>query len=296
MSPDIKPVIDRIRALSSAGGSWELRADGIATLLGIGEPELYRRVYAASLGHRPVVDLSVATGAFGPDNMGELVSLLELFYGRAAERELEDAGLFLNHESRVDVLEAFLSVASRRVSAHVVDERTFSAMLRAFGRYEGARDAYLGELPSVDDLVRDAAIAFCAGRSFGLPELARAAVEHTLRMFLRRKVLAMDAVFAALLSRLHAQAVREGYVRTRPRPTQQEAEGQARVELAEATAERQRAQRVLELSGKRLTPDLLRSQYRRLMKRYHPDVNPAGLERSKEINVAYGLLVTALEG
>jgi hypothetical protein len=282
--------------MASTGRPWELRAGEIASLLGIDEPELYRRVYAATLGHRPVLDLSVATGAFGPDNMGELVSLLELFYGPAAERELEQAGLFLTHERRVDVLEAFLSVASRRLSAHVVDARKFSAMLRAFGKYETARDAYLRELPSVDDLVRDAAAAFCGTRSFGIPELARGTVESTLRMFLRRKVLAMDAVLASLLSRLHAQAVREGYVRTRPRPAQEGPAGQAREELVSATAERERALRMLELSGRKPTPELLRSQYRRLMKRYHPDVNPAGLERSKEINVAYGLLVAALEG
>ena len=36
----------------------------------------------------------------------------------------------------------------------------------------------------------------------------------------------------------------------------------------------------------------LRGRYRELMMLYHPDVNPAGLERCKDISVAYSLLMS----
>jgi curved DNA-binding protein CbpA len=44
-----------------------------------------------------------------------------------------------------------------------------------------------------------------------------------------------------------------------------------------------------------LAADALRRRYRELMKRYHPDVNPSGLERCKEINAAYAVLMSREE-
>jgi hypothetical protein len=290
VSPDLRPLIDRIRARAGACGTWELGSGEVASLLGIDGTELCRRVYAASLERRAVLDLSAATGTFGPDTVSELLAVLELFYGREAERELERAGLFFPHDRRVDIQEVFLSVAARRLASHVPEEAKFSAMLRALGRFEAARDAYLRELPTTDELVRESAAAYCRSRSFGIPELAAGAVEATLRLFLRRKVLSLDAVLGPLVERLRAQALREGYLRERPRA---EAEGEPGERRA-ARAERERAQAVLELQGHRLTAELLRRQYRRLMKRFHPDVNPSGLERAKQINAAYALLVVAV--
>ena len=72
--------------MAPTGRPWELRAGEIASLLGIAEPELYRRVYAATLGRRPILDLSVATAAFGPDNMGELVTLLLISFALSLEK------------------------------------------------------------------------------------------------------------------------------------------------------------------------------------------------------------------
>ena len=37
--------------------------------------------------------------------------------------------------------------------------------------------------------------------------------------------------------------------------------------------------------------DALRTRYRQLMMRHHPDVDPSGLERCKDVNVAYALLI-----
>jgi hypothetical protein len=294
VSPDIRPIIDRVLSQAGSGRPWSVSASEVASLLGIEDAELCRRIYAASLEPRAILDLSAATGTFGPESVPELLAVLELFYGRSAERDLEHAGLFFSHERRVDMLEAFVSVASRLVTAHVVDEPKYSAMLRTFGGYEAARDVYLAELPSVEDILAQAVDAFCRGRSFGIPELARDTVAATLRTFLRRKVLSIDDVLAPLLLRLRAQAEREGFVQARRRPGRLDGEAPGASTMDAARAERTRALRAMEMQGQKVTADVLRSRYRSLMKRYHPDVNPKGLERAKEINAAYALLVAAL--
>ena len=54
------------------------------------------------------------------------------------------------------------------------------------------------------------------------------------------------------------------------------------------------ARRSMNLEGRALTPPLLKSQYKRLMKIYHPDINPQGLRRCQEITAAYSLLLASV--
>ena len=56
----------------------------------------------------------------------------------------------------------------------------------------------------------------------------------------------------------------------------------------------QRCYDILKLDGP-IDGDLLRKRYRELAQRYHPDKNPSGEERFKEINAAYHYLLERLE-
>jgi hypothetical protein len=51
----------------------------------------------------------------------------------------------------------------------------------------------------------------------------------------------------------------------------------------------QDALKLFNLSGD-ITPDLVKSQYKKLAMKYHPDRNPAGLEMMKAINIAFEAL------
>ena len=50
----------------------------------------------------------------------------------------------------------------------------------------------------------------------------------------------------------------------------------------------------MNLDGRALNRALLKAQYKRLMKIYHPDINPQGLRRCQEITAAYALLLSSL--
>ena len=49
------------------------------------------------------------------------------------------------------------------------------------------------------------------------------------------------------------------------------------------------AAKILGLSGE-ITPDLVKTAYRRASMKYHPDINPAGTEMMKLVNEAYDVL------
>jgi hypothetical protein len=91
--------------------------------------------------------------------------------------------------------------------------------------------------------------------------------------------------------------VREGYAE-RPREEQDEqaeaGSGGGSGPRGSELARLERARRVLGLDNRPLTLPVLKSRYKRLMKQYHPDVNPAGLARCQEITAAYSVVVSSL--
>jgi len=276
---------ERIRAQALAGRPWSLRASELPRLLRLDSAFYHRRIYAAERAGNRLVGPASLGGGFSQDNVGELVSLLELFCGPAAESELRKQGVFFSHPEQLELMGTFLSVAAEAVRDHRLATEQFSAMLRVFHDFERARKVYREEHFPLEGLLARAADRFCAGRTFGLPDLAAGNVRGLLEFFFRKHLLEPERLFVALDELLRQQAVAEGY-----------AERERAHSAAEGQSPVQRARRLLELEGRPLTPAFLKSQYKRLMKIYHPDINPEGLRRCQEINAAYSLLAPGVAG
>ena len=78
-------------------------------------------------------------------------------------------------------------------------------------------------------------------------------------------------------------------------------EDRAREEAARTAAGREPmrrawARRVMGIGARIFTAEEVRGRYRELMMRHHPDVDPAGLELCKDVNVAYALLISEITG
>lgn len=288
-------VIARIAELEKAGQAWSLRASELRSLLGLGSAEFARRLYAAQAAGNRLVGLDTVGGSFSQNNVGELVSLLELFCGREAEEPLARAGIFFPQPEQVEIMGCFLGEAGEALARHHLEEGQFSAMLRAFGSFERARGVYREEYFPLEELMERAAHRYCAGRSFGLPGLARANARRLLEFFFRKHVLETESLFASLYERLYEQAVREGYAQRAPEQEQRAGRRQAGAGRAGALdTPVLRARRLLGLEGGTLDLGRLKSRYKTLMKIYHPDLNPQGLRRCQEINAAYSLLASGL--
>jgi hypothetical protein len=289
-SPD--PVITRIAELHGYGESWSLEAAEIRDLLGVGSTEFFRRIYAAESRDHPLISLAAATGTYSQDNIWEFVALIELFCGAEAEERLERAGIFFSHPEQMEILGVFLNQTAAALRLQQVDAEQFSAMLRTFGRFEQARDVYIAEHFPLDELMRGAAAAYCSDRSFAIPRLALANAKRLLEFFFQKHVLQRRSIFAVLIGRLLRQAVAEGYAAEteRLRGEQQGAEPG----VSGPSSHLDGARKAMDLEGRPLSVPLLKRQYKRLMKIYHPDINPRGLRRCQEITAAYSLLLTYL--
>ena len=302
-------VIRRIAGMEECGDSWSLRAAEIRDLLAVDQAEFYRRIYAAQAAGHPLVGLSAATIRYSQANIWEFVALLELFCGNQTACLLEQAGIFFTHPEQMEILGVFLAAAARAVRSHQVAEEQFSSMLRAFGRYERARDVYLAEYFPLGRLMRQAAGEYCKERSFAIPSLAEKNARRLIEFFFQRHVLEARSVFATVIGNLLRQAAAEGYA-----SAQYAHAGQRRRRGQERDGERggadgswentspnrvdstslQRALRLMELEGRDMSLPVLKVRYKRLMKIYHPDINPKGLRRCQEITAAYSLLLSTL--
>ena len=111
-----------------------------------------------------------------------------------------------------------------------------------------------------------------------------------LRRLLDRRVIQVVALAPALIELLATVARHEGYLPRREESDRRlGGEGdQQRLHDEGAVSEHE----ALSVLGLRRGADQneIRSRYRELMRRYHPDINPSGLETAKKITVAYGLL------
>lgn len=291
-------ILDSVLAQQRESGRWVLSADTVRELLGIDHADFYRRIYEEAMRGNRMVDLGMTTARFRQENAGELVTLLELFEGTTAERELERAGIFFSNETRFEITSRLLRRAGEAASAHTVDRAAFEAMLGRLGSYRRARGRYLDEYFSMADLIADTAREYVEVAGYPDPEFAAANVRDLLEHYFSRHVLERETVLAAVCIQLFEIALEVGAVR-RPEDEwareQRERRERERRDREDGTDPLRRAREVMELQDAvgPVSTSRLKAQYKALMKRYHPDVNPRGLRACQHINEAYSLLLAS---
>lgn len=264
-------------------GTWQVSVDEIRELSGLEFAEFY------SVAYRLHNRLDSSMHRFSHETVGELVTLLEAVFGPAAEQRMARAGLFVPHELGNELVARFWTVVAERVRRHRVDEATFLAMLQTFRTYDEARGVYLDEYFARDEIIRAAANAFVREFPFDDPETAATTCMAHLSMLFLRHVLSLRAALRPVTDRLTRIALEHGFLHRRERVHYYDSAEKPGPDDAVTDG-----LRLLGLAG--TTPDsgMLKRRYKELMKRYHPDVNPAGLETCKRINNAYSYLLARI--
>ena len=104
-----------------------------------------------------------------------------------------------------------------------------------------------------------------------------------------RHVLDGRSLLVGLEERIRITAAQMGFIdpEDRPRTDHGETPGSSR-----EPARRAWARKVMGFAQAAFSAEELRARYRQLMMRHHPDADPAGLEKCKDVNVAYSLLIS----
>jgi hypothetical protein len=111
-------------------------------------------------------------------------------------------------------------------------------------------------------------------------------------MLLARHILDRQSLLVGLQERLRIAAAQLGFVD----PEDRARAGESFRPTSRESTRRAWARTVMGFDGSAIAPDDLRARYRQLMMHHHPDVDPRGLERCKDVNVAYSLLISEAQG
>jgi hypothetical protein len=297
---DFSPLVARISSLADAAGCWTIPSEEVARLVGADPVRFWREVNG--LRHR--ISFGEAIDGFTQDTVGDLVTVLEHLAGDGAEQALCRAGLFLPHEYGVGLTEELLYAARRFSAIQDIRSDELLGMIRHAGSVRAAIGIYLGEYTNVESLLAACSESFRAMQ--GLPGIGAITAARYLRRMFEKHVLDRRGLFALLEERLRVAAAQAGHVdpEERGRGDREAADGAdrgaGRGDRRGARAEGRVvwALRVMGFGrlGEEPDADALRARYRQLMMRYHPDVDPSGLERCKDVNAAYSLLIAGAAG
>jgi hypothetical protein len=272
-------------------GRWSLTSDEAIARLGLDPVDFWR---AAHLLRNRVGFLDAVDG-FTQDTVGDLVTITETVFGSEAEEALSRAGAFIAHPQRLELMEGLFSRAEGFAEAHQIIDEELASMIRFGGSIGMALPIYFDEHADLSRFIEETAEAFAESR--GMPEPGIFTAARFLRELFSRHIVDRQALFTGLERRLRAAARRLGFAE----PWQDEQDDErTRTGQAGGGGGRGRlswARKVLDLPPVPVAFETLRRRYRELIMRYHPDVNPSGLERCKDITAAYSVLASrAQEG
>jgi hypothetical protein len=275
---EIVDPLDRVASIITSrltdDGTWSLSQDDLENIY---DPvTLYREVYRQQL---------IGRETYGPASAGELITLLESIGHEDAEPRLRAAGVFLNHEDRVRLTERLVRHIRRAIVLHIPDPEVFDGMIRQFRRYDLAERAYCSTFLPLDPVVEACAAEHAENRSGGPGH--RATARWYLRSLTARRVVVVTDLGPALFALLRAIGRQAGMLPPL-------SDDRSRSDAADAQKDPAGAAwAVFGLDARYASARDVQSRYRELMRRYHPDINPEGLEMAKRINTAYGVLVTS---
>ncbi|HET6450027.1 MAG TPA: J domain-containing protein [Spirochaetia bacterium] len=275
-------LIQRLTEDLEESGTWSLTPEETARLLDVDPVTFWRTMHGA----RDRIGYADAIDGWTQDTIGDLVTVLEGLCGNGVEEALARAGLFLPWAAGVGLIEELLFRGRRFAAAHEIQREELESMLRHTGSVRKAMGIYMDAHVDVDSLIDECAESFRVLND--LPAVSAVTAAAWLRRMFTLHVLDRQALMAGLQERLRLAAAQMGFMDPEERARQPGSDGPSRTR---EPPRRTWARRVMGFSESALTPEALRARYRELMMRHHPDADPAGLEKCKDVNVAYSLLM-----
>jgi hypothetical protein len=280
---ELTALAKRLTELIDVSGAWSISSEEVLGLLGADPVVFWRAVH----GVRDRIGFADAIDGWSQDTAGDLVTVLESIYGHRAEETLTRAGLFIPWSLGVGLIEELLFRARRLAAAHELLTDELEAMLRHTGRVKDAVEIYLDAHVDIESLIDGCVDSFRILED--LPAVAGVTAAAWLRRMFARHVLDRRSLLVGLAERLRLAAALLGYIdpEDRARTRSGDPEGGSR-----ESGRHTWARAVMGFSQSPFTAESLRARYRELMMRHHPDADPNGLERCKDVNVAYSMLIS----
>ncbi len=230
------------------------------------------------------------SAGFSSDGPGVLVSFLEIIGITEAPDAFSQSGLWISIDQQFELVQSLVSIIRHSVDEHRIDCSNACAMFDHFGNLPRTLETYIDEYFPLKKFL-DPVLEALDER---WPEVDMNFAEGALRALAYELLKRGTVPFFRLLEPV-ADKLRRCLIENDRIPEQNDRGHEKTSAAHTGLSEVDTALSALGFSpAERPDTSAVKRRYKELMKRYHPDVNPRGLERSKQINQALGILLSIL--
>jgi len=256
-------------------GSWQISRDDILNLLGLHIQDVYKLMVSST---DPLVKFSISS--YSQNDAGALISLLECFGYDQAPQSFWRAGLWIPYRIQVELQESLIDEITSVRSQHKIKYDTFLSIFDNVSSFHRSLDVYLEEFFSRDEITNRTIGKLLKAHSVKMEDPRGLLLQELSYELFRREIVPYRNLFSDIFMKLKAFLISRGRMES---PGKQ-------IPLLDET--QWNARQLFDYSNdQQILLKELKKRYKKLMKQYHPDVNPQGLEFAKNINRAYSFLL-----
>ena len=268
-------LIEVILKKLDAQGNWQISRNDILDLLGLEIQDVYKRIVSST---DPMVDFKFSS--YSQNDVGSLISLLECFGYNEAPQTFWRAGLWIPYPIQVELQEILIDEIAADRTKHKIDYDAFLSIFDHVSSFPRSIDVYLEEFFSREEISHRAILRLLEIHSVKAVDTTELLLQKLIHELFRREIVPYRTLFSDIFIKLKAFLIYKGRIESPPKQT-------APIDKVQINAR--------QLFGfsqnQQILLKELKKRYKNLMKQYHPDVNPQGLELAKDINRAYSVLL-----
>jgi hypothetical protein len=256
---------------------WFLSSEKLAELLALSKEDFFRKLYNFKTS-KPDRDTRLGFSEIDGDYLCEFLQYC-LQLQNVSDR-FARAGLYFDERSLYELREAFKAIIRESLDRHDLDKDTMLLLAAASQNFEDAVDSYISDKFETDFFVERSVFDFMSLRKIPFESGAEIFLRDYLRALIPTKILNLRDITREFRDRSFYDLFGRHRDEPKKKPKQRKSFDRELYELALYFG--------LE-DG--FTLDELKKKFKELLKKYHPDVNKRGEEKTKEILAKYNRLV-----
>lgn len=266
-------------------GEWSLSRDEVLGLLNADIRDVYGLICGSS---NPLV--SFQTAEYSSHESGVLVTFLECLGYQDAPLYLWKAGIWIPYEIQLELQEELLEQVAAARKSHIPSFDEFLDIFDHYSNYIRSLQVYAEAFFSRQEFIKRAVNNILSKHPETNSSTASPMLSDLAEELFQREIIPLWNLLVPLFTELKNYLIRMKRIPETEKERHNEKWSSKNSDIKDKI---NAARKLFGYDDIELVNELeLRKRYKKKMKKYHPDINPHGLELSKEINLAYALLLS----
>lgn len=262
------------------GTEWILPFNELTEWISLSKEKIIRILYLENS-----YNLTLSLNGFTQENISDLITLLQQSGFKNVSKHFHKAGYFFSHTD-LDHWEAFFqSVLLSKLQNANIDEVLLCDAIKSSHDFQTAALYYCQSRFDQDQLLSFSINLYCKNNNIDTHNLSIKILKDHITDLFQRKVLRWDILFESIFENLKFRAVKLGYIKV-------ESQDSLASLLPNDVINSPGFQNALNClhSSANDNFEKIRIKYLRQLKASHPDIDPGGLEKTRNLIESWNIL------